>query len=203
MGPFHLYNAGGRVESFLSRVESHSDRCFVLLQADVLATNAQQLLLKHMLQSRAGAALGQNLHCVQTGGALLQAAHWVDQHKSATTISREQAEQMLCGVLDSETICSVQYLIGGAGSGKTHHAKKQLAAWEHAGRGTCVFSLTEGFCESATAHKLHEMVLQHGRATPMGVCFHINLGKFKCSERDKWDSLMNRINQFFFSLLVR
>ena len=40
------------------------------------------------------------------------------------------------------------------------------------------------------------------QAKKIALCFQINLGKFKASERPQWTALMERIDKFFFSLLI-
>ena len=196
------------VEAFLKRARHHRDRCFMLLQVEVLPTNVQQLLLKHLLESKddmARAGVSQNLHVVQTGNgkSILHVAHWISQHTNTSSLSREQARSILRSfVLSGDDISSVQYLIGNSGSGKTHMARKQLAAWKSQGRPTAVFSINEGFSLESIARQLHEVVLQHDGAMRMGLCFHINLGRFKCAERSRWDELMHLVHCFFFGLLV-
>ncbi|KAL1518601.1 hypothetical protein AB1Y20_002889 [Prymnesium parvum] len=195
------------VEAFLARAKHHRDRCFMLLQVEMLPTNVQQLLLKHLLECKddmARAAVSQNLHAVQTGNgkSILNVAHWISQHSSANKLSCEQAQRILRSFVLGEDISSVHYLVGDSGSGKTHMAKKQLTAWQSEGRPTAVFSIHEGFSLESIARQLHQVVLQHDGAERMGLCFHINLGRFKRAERKRWDDLMHLIHCFLFALLV-
>ena len=191
------------LEMFLERVTQYPGRCFTLLQVECLSATAQQSLLRHMLASR-DTTRTQNLHCAQTKPTILQAAPWISQHKdSHSELHRAQAaSQLKDWAVGGSDIHSVTNAIGAAGSGKTHWAKKLLAEWKHANVATCVFSITETFSVGEVARKLHSTVSEH-RTQRLGLFFHMNLGRFRLTELHEWKSLMERINRFFFSLLVR
>ena len=106
--------------------------------------------------------------------------------------------------VDGQDLYAVRCVSGPSGSGKTHLIKKELARWqEEENRATCVISITEAFSIDAVALQLHQTILRHGVHKNLGLCFHLNFGKFKAHEVDQWKSLMQTINRFFFSLLVR
>ena len=191
------------METFLERVVQHPNRCFTLLQVECLSATVQQLLLRHMLISR-DASGPQNLHCAQMGPTVLQAAPWISQHKdSHTGVSRAQAALKLKSwAVGGADIRSVASLVGASGSGKTHWAKKQLADWKHDRKATCVLSITEAFSLADAAKHLHTAVLEANTVEGLGLFVHVNLGKFRSSELHEWKSLMEKINRFFFSLLV-
>jgi hypothetical protein len=201
------------VETFLDRMRHHattdgsSGRCFALLQVEELTPTAQQALLRHLLASRE--TTGQNLHCIQSGNTSLAAAPWIRHHKEAgetaratSDVSQLRESRLREWVVDGVDISSVTYVTGASGSGKTHLMKKRIEHWRGEGRGVCVFSITEAFSLGSISHKLHQAVLEHGSSTPLGLCFHLNLGKFRVQELPEWKVLMKTINRFFFSLLV-
>ena len=196
------------MERFLDQAKHYTSggsapgRCFALVQVETLTPTVQQALLRHLLASRD--MPGQNLHCVQSAATALQAAPWIHHHKETTTSSREEtAQQLRAWAVDGQHISAVRYVTGPSGSGKTHLIKKEVAAWEASSRATCVVSITEAFSIDAVALQLHEAVLKHGGTARLGLCFHLNLGKFRAQELQQWKSLMETINRFFFSLLVR
>jgi hypothetical protein len=139
------------------------------------------------------------------GPSILHAAAWIRHHKE-TQLQRQGRNQEQAWlqerVVDGENLSSVSFLVGDSGSGKTHQSRKMLKAWMEAGKASCVVSITEAFSPGAVATQLRSAVLEHGIASQMAVCFHINLGRFRLSERPQWDALMAAINRFLFGLLV-
>lgn len=177
-------------------------RCFTLLQVETLRPTVQQALLRHLLASR-NMSSGQNLHCIQSSATALQAAPWINHHKDLLGGSHPLvSEQLRKWTVDGQHISSVKYVTGPAGSGKTHYTKKCVAAWRAEGKNVCLISITEAFSIKAVALKLHETVL-NGRGNVLGLCFHVNVGKFRTHELPQWKTLMEAINRFFFCLLVR
>ena len=70
---------------------------------------------------------------------------------------------------------------GPPGSGKTHQMRKQMELLSRSSA-TCVLSITEAFAIGDAARKLHAAALS-AAGNPLTVGVHINLGKFKHSER--------------------
>ena len=193
------------IETFVERMRENARRCFAIVHVNALTPTAQQALLRLLLASRDAEHLEQNLHCIQTGPSILHAAAWIKHHKeprlSRQTRDQEQA-WLRERVVDGANLSSVAFLVGDSGSGKTHESRKRLAAWAAAGKKKCVVSITEGFSPGVVAAQLRAAVLEHGLEAQLAVCFHINLGRFRPSERPQWDALMAAINRFFFGLLV-
>eukprot|EP00908_Phaeocystis_cordata_P013252 Transcript_24297.p2 GENE.Transcript_24297~~Transcript_24297.p2 ORF type:complete len:659 (+),score=143.51 Transcript_24297:4110-6086(+) len=193
------------IETFVKRMRENPDRCFAMVQVDALTPTAQQSLLRLLLSTRNTEQAQHNLHCIQSGPSILQAAVWMKQHKEPQLKRQDHEEErnwLKERALDGDTLRSVQYIIGDAGSGKTHQARKILKDWETLGMATGVISITEAFAPGVVAQQLKAIVLQHGCDCSYGFCFHINLGMFRLSERHQWDALMHSINRFFFGLLV-
>ena len=192
------------IETFVERMRENTGRCFSIVHVNELTPTAQQSLLRLLLAKRDTEHLEQSLHCVQTGPSILHAAAWIRHHKE--THLRRQSHQdqawLQERVVDGEHLNSVSFLVGESGSGKTHQSRKMLKAWVEAGKASCVVSITEAFNHGAVAAQLRSAVLEHGITSQMAVCFHINLGRFRLSERPQWDALMAAINRFFFDLLV-
>jgi len=94
--------------------------------------------------------------------------------------------------------------MGPSGSGKTHWIRKRILQWtqEDEARAVCVFSITEAFSLEAVSQKLQRTILKEGSSTQLALCFHLNMGKFRTHEMHEWKALMEKINRFFFSLLV-
>jgi hypothetical protein len=193
------------VAAFFDRTAHEPLWCFVMVCVDALSPSVQQVLLKHLLASR-DVAKQKNLHCIQTASTNLHAAPWIGHHKSVNSsrlLSREQARQLLrAGVLEYSGMQRVVWPLGGSGSGKTHLARKQVAEWKEHGLADFCMSITEALSLAEATRLLRDAVLAHGPKTRMGLCFHINLGRFREEERAQWDALMTLINRFFFNLLV-
>ena len=66
---------------------------------------------------------------------------------------------------------------------------------------TCVISLTETFTICEVVERLLAMV-HSAKGKRLAVAFHINIGKFKASEQDKWSHLMRRLSKLFICLFV-
>ena len=197
------------LEAFLDRVQHHGERCFTLLQVEVLQPTVQQALLRHLLACRDAAAVT-NLHCVQltredkqNESTALQAAAWITHHKtSLEKMTREKTMRCLrpwC--VDGQDIASITYVTGPSGSGKTHWMRGRVREWNEQRQAFCIMSITEAFSFETATRQLHTAVTEKG-PVKLGLCFHINLGKFRAQERHTWDALMSLINRFFFSLVV-
>ena len=61
-------------------------------------------------------------------------------------------------------------------------------------------AVTEPFSMSEAACRLHLAALE-ANGQPLALCVHLNLGKFKHTERD-WSALMESVSKLFFGLLV-
>eukprot|EP00966_Prymnesium_polylepis_P148034 3419484-Prymnesium_polylepis.1 len=162
---------------FLERAMLHPSRCFMLIQVDLLPATAQQALLRHVLTSR-DSETRHNLHCVQTASTVLQAAHWITSHKDAHSDLRrvEAAAKLQRWVVGGSDIGQVTCVMGAAGAGKTHWAKKQLAEWKVSGMATFILSITEAFSIGEAAVQLHSAVFKDSSLKQCGLFFHINLG---------------------------
>lgn len=188
------------LRAFLERAKHQPHRRFVLLQVDLIPHTLQHMLLRLFLDSRDAQAgqlrTGHNLHCVETGPCALQSASW---------IKLENADEVCEGIelkvkLPScEHGANVTCFHGPPGSGKTHQMKKRLGALRS--HTIVTLSITEAFSMSEAAHKLHLAALE-ANGKPLALCVHLNLGKFKHSERDQWSALMESVSKFFFGLLV-
>ena len=192
------------IETYVERMRENTGRCFSIVHVNELTPTAQQSLLRLLLARRDTEHLEQSLHCIQTGPSILAAAAWIRHHKE-TQLRRERNQDQVWlqeRAVDGEHLSSVSYLVGESGSGKTHQSRKMLKARVEAGKACCVVSITEAFSPGAVAAQLRSAVLEHGITSQMAVCFHINLGRFRLSERPQWDALMAAINRFFFDLLV-
>ena len=193
------------IATYVERMRENTGRCFSIVHVNELTPTAQQSLLRLLLARRDAEHLEQSLHCIQMGPSILHAAAWIRHHKE-TQLQRQGRNQEQAWlqerVVDGENLSSVSFLVGDSGSGKTHQSRKMLKAWMEAGKASCVVSITEAFSPGAVATQLRSAVLEHGIASQMAVCFHINLGRFRLSERPQWDALMAAINRFLFGLLV-
>ena len=218
------------ITSFVERAQHFLDRQFALIQVDMLPIAQQHTLLTLMLSRKnasgdEASARVPNLHCIQTGTTILQAAPWISRQivddefllaqlpgcQLKLTPATANPPESRWGELQSLVrgngcIAAVEVLHGPAGCGKTHMAKKILHdyARKKGPWATGVISITEGFSISSTAQRLHDLITQAviNKAKGICVCFHINLGKFRESELNEWDALMDDVNRFFFALLL-
>lgn len=189
------------LSAFLERARHQPHRRFVLLQVDLIQHTLQHILLRLFLDTRdakAGQQLraGHNLRCVETGPCALQSASW---------IKLESADEVCEGIDLKEKLpsCShdanVTCFRGPPGSGKTHQLKKQSSTLS--GYMVVTLCITEAFSMSDAARKLHLAALE-AKGKPLALCMHLNLGKFKHSERGQWCVLMESVSKLCFSLLV-
>jgi hypothetical protein len=187
------------LRAFLERAKHQPHRRFALLQVDLISHTLQHMLLRLFLDTREAKAgqlrAGHNLHCIETGPCALQSATWIKEERADVCQGIDLKDKLPSCVHGANVTC----FHGPPGSGKTHQMKKQLGAFN--GHTVMTLSITEAFSMSDVANKLHLAALT-ANGKPLALCVHLNLGKFKHSERDEWSALMERVSKFFFSLLV-
>jgi hypothetical protein len=188
------------LRAFLERAKHHPHRRFVLLEVNLIAHTLQHVLLRLFLDTRDGKSgrlrAGHNLCCVETGPCALQSASWI----------RPESAEELCEGIDlksaliaTSAVVSIKCFHGPPGSGKTHQIKRIMSSLHQAFE--CCLSITEAFSMDDTARKLLRAA-RTAAGRPLALRVHINVGKFKKSERGQWSALMEKVSKFFFGLLV-
>ena len=188
------------LRAFLERAKHQPHRRFVLLQVDLIPHTLQHMLLRLFLDTRDAKAgqlrAGHNLRCVETGPCALQSASWIKLESADEVCEGIELKRKLPSCVHG---ANVKCFHGPPGSGKTHQMKKWLGALS--GHTVVTLSITEAFSMSEAACRLHLAALE-ANGQPLALCVHLNLGKFKHTERDQWSALMESVSKLFFGLLV-
>jgi hypothetical protein len=191
--------------AFMECVRQNPSRKFALLQVDLLTQAQQSTLLKLLLKARESHNALANLHCIETGPCALKSASWITPRiveEVCGDVELGSGLQTWAFRDNSIKMGGVTCFQGPPGSGKTYQMRKQLAS-AYLEDVKCTVSITEECALTDIVFKLYAAVLQAvEEGGNLVFCFQINIGKFKHSERGGWDALMQRINKFFFDLLI-